>query len=225
AHGPGRRRWPLSGPPGYPPAQSTVPDRQGQDRVLANGHGDAFGPSPAVLDDQQGDHHRQPVDRAERRCRALEDRGHCLHFAPSAAEVHRQAAEWFWDQEVFDFVAMHLPWTNQHSLRTYVLAWELKAAGLDWRQAVLSRCLTGAALSVAKLKADPSFGSEEERVRAFVAAGLGCRATYFNYAKKLQLQKGPPQIKLTHASPPEAVKSKEDYLDTLRRRFGPLGKG
>jgi hypothetical protein len=28
-----------------------------------------------------------------------------------------------------------LPWTNHHSLRTYVLAWELKKAGLDWRQA------------------------------------------------------------------------------------------
>ena len=103
---------------------------------------------------------------------ALEDRGHCLHFAPSAGEVHRQAAAWFWDQEVFDFVAAHLAWTNQHSLRTYVLAWELKTAGLDWRQAVLSRCLTGTLLAVAKLKSDPSFASEEERARAFVAAGL-----------------------------------------------------
>jgi hypothetical protein len=156
---------------------------------------------------------------------ALEDRGHCLHFAPSALEVHRHAAGWFWDQEVFDFVAAHMVWTNQHSLRTYVLAWELKTAGLDWRQAVLSRCLIGAALAVAKLKSNPSFHSEEDRVRAFVAAGLGCRATYFNYAKKLQPQKGPPQIKLTHASPPEEVQPKEDYLDTLRRRFGTLGKG
>ena len=92
---------------------------------------------------------------------ALEDRGHCLHFAPSAGEVHRQAAGWFWDQEVFDFVAAHLHVTGQHSLRTYVLAWELKKAGLDWRQGVLSRCLTGAALAVATLKANPAFASEE----------------------------------------------------------------
>ena len=156
---------------------------------------------------------------------ALEDRGHCLQFAPSALEVHRQAAGWFWDQDVFDFVAAHLHVTDHHSLRTYVLAWELKKAGLNWRQAVLSRCLTGVALEVAKLKSNPSFPSEEGRVRAFVAAGLGCRATYFNYAKKLQPRAGQPAIKLTHTSPPEEVKPSDDYLDTLRRRFGQLGNG
>ena len=156
---------------------------------------------------------------------ALEDRGHCLQFAPSAGEVHRQAAGWFWDQDVFDFVAAHLHLTNQHSLRTYVRAWELKKAGLDWRHAVLSRCLTGTFLEVAKLKANPSFKSEEERVRAFVAAGLGCRGTYFNYAKKLQPHEGTAAIKLMHTSPLEAVKANADYLDILRRRFGPLGNG
>jgi hypothetical protein len=156
---------------------------------------------------------------------ALEDRGHCLQFAPNAREVHRQAAGWFWDQEIFDFVAAHLHLTNHHSLRTYVLAWELKKAGLNWRQAVLSRCLTGAALEVAKLKSNPSFASEEDRVRAFVAAGLGCRATYFNYAKKLRPHEGQSEIKLIHSSPPAEVKPSEDFLDTLRRRFGPLGNG
>jgi hypothetical protein len=156
---------------------------------------------------------------------ALEDRGHCLHFAPSALEIHRQAAGWFWDQEVFDLVAAYLPWTNQHSLRTYVLAWELKKAGLDWRQAVLSRCLTGVALEVAKLKSNPAFASEEERVRAFVAASLGCRATYFNHAKKLQRHQSPADIKLTHSFPPTPGGSGEDFLDMLRRRYGPLGNG
>ena len=64
---------------------------------------------------------------------ALEDRGHCLNFAPSALEVHREAAGWFWDQKVFDFVAAHLHLFAPPSLRTYVLAWELKQAGLAWR--------------------------------------------------------------------------------------------
>ena len=156
---------------------------------------------------------------------ALEDRGHCLQFAPSALEVHRQAATWFWDQEVFDFVAAHLHWTTQHSLRTYVLAWELKKAAMNWRQAVLSRCLTGVALEVAKLKSTPTFSTEEERVRAFVAAGLGCRATYFNYAKKLQPPAGTLALKLVHSSPPQDAKPSEDYIDALRRRFGSLGNG
>ena len=94
---------------------------------------------------------------------ALEDRGHVLIFEPSALEVHRQAASWFWDKEIFDFVAAQLHLMTQPSLRTYVLAWELKVAGLDWRYAVLSRCLTGSAREVAQLKANPAFATEEER--------------------------------------------------------------
>jgi hypothetical protein len=156
---------------------------------------------------------------------ALQDRGHCLHFAPSALEVHREAARWFWDQEVHDFVATCLPWLEQHSLRSYVLACELKKAGLDWRQALLSRCLTGVALQVAKLRADPSFGSEQERARAFVAAGLGCRATYYNHVKKLQPPQEPLKIKLIHSSPPHSSSCHEEFFDRLRRRFGQLGNG
>src|SRR5215467_7657364 len=110
---------------------------------------------------------------------ALEDRGHVLVFEPTALEVHRQAAGWFWDQEIFDFVAAQLHLVGQHSLRTYRQAWELKQAGLDWRQAVLGRCPMGPALLVARLKADPSFSSEAARVRAYIQSGAGCRASYF----------------------------------------------
>src|SRR5439155_8363184 len=46
---------------------------------------------------------------------ALEDRGHLLLFEPAPLEVHRQAARWFWDQEIFDFVADHLHLVTQHS--------------------------------------------------------------------------------------------------------------
>jgi hypothetical protein len=155
---------------------------------------------------------------------ALEDRGHCLHFVPTTPEVHRQAARWFWDQEVFDFVARYLHLIQQHSLRTYVLAWELKKAGLNWRESVLSRFLTGATLEVAKLQSNPSCARENDRVRAFVAAGLGCRATYFNCAKKLR-PPGAPLLKLIRSSPPEPARLGEDIIDRLRRRFGFLGNG
>ena len=156
---------------------------------------------------------------------ALEDRGHCLHFEPDALEVHRQAAGWYWDQEVFDFIGAHLHLTGQHSLRIYVLAWELKKAGLDWRQTVLSRSLQGTALEVAKLKATSTFASQEERAQAFVAAGWGCRATFFAHAKKLRPSAPVEAIKLAHSCPPAAAKPGEDYLANLRRRFGQLGNG
>ena len=154
---------------------------------------------------------------------ALEDRGHIVLFEPSPLEVHRQAASWFWDQEIFDFVAAHLHLTSRPSLRTYVLAFERKAAGLDWQSAVLGRCLTGTALEVAKLKADQSFATEEERVRAFVAAGAGCRATYFSHAQRLRQPDDVPQIKLVSKQPP--VSGGTSILDLLRARFGKLGNG
>ena len=156
---------------------------------------------------------------------ALEDRGHFLVFEPTAREVHGQAARWFWNQEIFDLVADHLHRIERPSLRSYVHAWELKQAGLDWRQAVLGRCLSGVALEVAKLKANPVFASEAERVRVFVESGVGCRATYFNHAKKLLPTVVPPKIRLTHTQPPLAVVPTADHLDRLRRRFGDLGNG
>jgi hypothetical protein len=156
---------------------------------------------------------------------ALEDRGHLLVFEPSPLEVHRQAAGWFWDQEIFDLVATHLQLFERHSLRTYLQAWELKQAGLDWRQAVLSRYLTGVALVVAKLRANPAFASETERVRAFVASGAGCRATYFNHVRKLQAPPEPPRVLLTHTQPPAALAPSEGHLDQLRQRFGDLHNG
>ena len=155
---------------------------------------------------------------------ALEDRGHIISFEPTPAEVHRHAATWFWDQEVFDLVGAYLHLVTRPSLRTYVLAYERKVAGLDWHSAVLGRCLAGTVLAVAKLKADPSYSTEEDRVRAFVASGAGCRATYFNHAKRLGLLENVPVIKLLNESPPMRAAA-TGLLDVLRNRFGKLGRG
>jgi hypothetical protein len=122
---------------------------------------------------------------------ALEDRGHMIVFNPPPIEIHRQAALWFHDQEVFDFISEYLHLIPNHSFRTYVLAFELKKARMDWKRTILSRFLAGPALLVAQLKADPTFRSEEERVKAFREGGGGSRATYFNYAKNLH----PPAVK------------------------------
>jgi hypothetical protein len=156
---------------------------------------------------------------------ALEDRGHVLCFEPTASEVHRQAASWFWDQVIFDFVAEHLHVIGQHSLRTYGQAFELKQAGLDWHRAVLSRCLRGPALLVARLLADPTFSSEAARVQAFIAAGGGCRATYYHHARKLRPPADVPKIILSNRTPPKADTATSDHLDDLRRRYGRLRNG
>jgi hypothetical protein len=80
-------------------------------------------------------------------------------------------------------------------------------------------------LLVARLKADPSFSSEAARVRAFIAAGAGCRATYFHHARKLQPTVEVPKLTLSHSKPPPMELPTPDHLDDLRRRYGRLGNG
>jgi hypothetical protein len=81
------------------------------------------------------------------------------------------------------------------------------------------------ALAVARLKASPAYASEAERVRAFVASGAGCRATYFKHARKLQAATEIPRILLTHTRPPDPPAPTENHFDQLRRRFGDLRNG
>lgn len=147
---------------------------------------------------------------------ALLDRGHTISFEPTPVELHQEAATWFWNQEIFDFVADHLHLIAEHSFRTYVLAWEKKQAGLDWRQFVLSRLLTGTALLVARLKAQTSFQSETERVQTFIERGHGSRATWFNHAKKLRhIGENPPRLWLKHTEPPTPAVSSQSEIEEV----------
>ncbi len=154
---------------------------------------------------------------------AVLDRGHVLVFDPGPDEVHLRVAGWFWDQEIFDFVGRLLHLARPLSMRDYALTWELKRAGMDWRSWLLTRWgIRGTRLLVARLKADPSFASEAERVRAFTQQRGGCRATYYRHARRL----GPPlplvPIRLTNP-PPHNRTLDEGLLDLLRSRFGMLG--
>ena len=108
-------------------------------------------------------------------------------------------------------------------MRDYALAWELKRAGMDWGTWLLERWgMTGKRLLVAKLKADPSLGTEAQRVRAFIEQQGGCRATYFNHAKQLgRPTEDLPDIRLNNGPPDPPIAS---LLDLLRDRFGMLGR-
>jgi len=156
---------------------------------------------------------------------ALLDRGHVLVFDPSAREVHLRTAGWFWDQEVFDFIGRSLQLAERLSMRDYVLGWELKRAGMDWQGWLLTRWgITGKRRLVVQLKADPSLGSEAERVRAFIAQQGGCRATYFNHARRLGQPLQLPELQLNHLPPDWTPDAAVSLLDLLRRRFGTLGR-
>ena len=115
---------------------------------------------------------------------ALQDRGHVLLFQPDAAEVHRKAGTWFDDPEIYQWFAANLHRVCEPSLRHYVRARELKAAGMDWTDVLAAEAENKRARLAAELLASDAYGSTAERVEAFVNQGGGCRATFFNYRRK-----------------------------------------
>jgi hypothetical protein len=116
---------------------------------------------------------------------ALQDRGHVLLFEPDAAEVHRQAGTWFDDAEIYEWFAANLHRVREPSMRHYVRARELKAAGMDWTEVLAAEAENKRERLAAELLASAAHGSTAERVRAFVERGGGCRATFFNYRRKI----------------------------------------
>jgi len=124
---------------------------------------------------------------------ALEDRGTVLEFDPDAVEVHQRVSGWFGDEEIYRFIGQHLSLITKPSMRYYVEAARFKAAGLDWRTALLRDWgLDASAALVARLQSDPSFASQEDRARAFTAQTNLSRRTYFNTLKKVRRATGIP---------------------------------
>jgi len=117
---------------------------------------------------------------------AVQDRGHLVFFEPTAVEVHRQVAEWFDDEAIFDWFGEHLHLIPNPSMRNYVRAAELKNAGIDWVQVLLSDAVPKKALLISKLRADSRFKEERDRVKAFSEAGGGGKTTYYKWKARLQ---------------------------------------
>jgi len=114
---------------------------------------------------------------------AVEDRGQCWLFMPTALEIHRFVSEWFWSQEVFDFIGQHLPYLRRPSVRLYKKAWEMEKAGDDWRSYVLDQIFEAEDLEriVLDLMYDTSLASTKQRSQEFVRLGHGSRATFYRY--------------------------------------------
>ena len=121
-----------------------------------------------------------------RNVEAVQDRGHMISFEPSPEEVHAELKTWFRDKEIVAWFERHVHLFDRLSMRDYVRAAELKDAGLDWVGICLPNRMPEKTLLVAKLKDDGRFETEEQRARAFIEAGGGCRASYFNHARRLR---------------------------------------
>ena len=108
-----------------------------------------------------------------------------LLFQPSAAEVHAQAGTWFDDREIYDWIGANLHRIGEPSFRHYVRVKELKAAGMDWTDVLAVEAENKRARLAAELLKSDAFTSTAERVKAFVERKGGCRATFFNYKRKI----------------------------------------
>jgi hypothetical protein len=116
---------------------------------------------------------------------ALQDRGHVLLFQPTAAEVHARAGTWFDDEEIYGWFAKNLHRVREPSFRHYVRAKELKAAGMDWTAVLVAEDQNPRERLATEILASPAYDSTTARVKAFIQQGGGCRATFFNYRRKL----------------------------------------
>ena len=123
--------------------------------------------------------------------------------------MHKQVAEWFWDQSIYDWFGQHLHLIPNPTMRNYVRASELQASGINWVQHLLSEIPSKTRL-VAELRADPQFATENDRIVAFGERGGGSRATYFNHKKKLRQagEGSAPSLRLPLRNPAEQQAAK-----------------
>ncbi len=103
-----------------------------------------------------------------------------------------KSAEWF---------AANLHRVREPSLRHYVRARELKAAGMDWTEVLAAEAENPRARLAAELLGSNAYSSTAARARAFVEQGGGCRATFFNYRRNLAAGTGRPKnpVRITPA--------------------------
>jgi len=148
--------------------------------------------------------HGQDEDSA-----ALLDRADLFYFDPTPREVHIEAANWFWDQEIFDFIGKYLHLLAAPSARLYVKAAQRKAAGLDWQKLISNEMQARSRTIVQELEAKAL--SADERVAEFARLTGLSRSTYFAYKKELTEQEKLqpltpevlPPIVLKNTEPPQ----------------------
>ena len=128
---------------------------------------------------------------------AIETRGTVIVFEPTWAEAYAYIGEWYWDQEIYDYLLERLPLLREPDIRLVTNACNLKTSnipGLPW-QSVIDRHAADTAhvLVTEYLKQDiQQFGSEEQRIEAWIAAvkardakAAASRATWHRYRNEV----------------------------------------
>lgn len=118
---------------------------------------------------------------------AILDRGHLVLFDPLPLEIHQRIGDWFWCQEIYDYLGERLHMLDNLSARTYIKAWERKQAGGNWKKLISDVfCHKNAVLLVQTLEDDPDCRVVDDRLRKFIDQTALSRATYFNIKRELK---------------------------------------
>jgi len=110
----------------------------------------------------------------------------CMFHVSPVPCPSRKAETWFDDREICEWFGKNLQRMRAPSLRYYVRARELKAAGMDSTVVLATGDGNRRSHLAAKLVASDACVSTAERVEAFTAQGRGCRARFFNNRRKLR---------------------------------------
>lgn len=107
--------------------------------------------------------------------RAIESRATVVVFDPNWAEAYAYIGEWFWDQEIYDYLLEKMPLLREPDIRLARNAYDLKIAnisGLPWRSVIDKHVADPAHLMVADFlnKGIVPFGGEEGRIATWISA-------------------------------------------------------
>ena len=139
---------------------------------------------------------------------ALKSRAELICFDPDWAEVYREVGEWFWDQEIYDYVWEDLDVLREPDMRLFVKAFNRKKAGLtkmDWHKLIDAHVDDEFGLAVRRLLDDPSFPSNTARAEAFGKETRADRATFYRRLRQIKRYRPatkPPRIVLGRTAPP-----------------------
>ena len=125
---------------------------------------------------------------------AVESRGHLIYFVPSYPEMHKFAAEFGIDPEVYEYIGDHLPYFDQFDLRIYHKAREVKATGERrgdkemWKRYVRGQMMDDDKRIALDLLNDNNFGSDNQRAKEYSRiTGLSGR-TFYRYKSEIELR-------------------------------------
>ena len=154
---------------------------------------------------------------------ALESRAHLFVIDVSWEELHRDVAEWFWDQEIYNYIQDRLHLLGEPDARLYVKAWELKRSNLKltpWKGYVDGHCDDHEGRIIRELLGQ-EFGSDNQRYQRYVEivqADDACPLARSNFYARVRtirdyLPTTPlPRIELTHSTPPVEARPPDGML-------------